>query len=152
MCQSLLLEEISAVGAGYAKHSKVCGDNQLGQRKECMSLPPSLSAWSWRWACIARSGNKIISLSDGPPLGLAHSRFPIEFIFCGIQGGGGWGPVGRRQRKANARGCGKGRDAASIHLPQVRCEARAGPHLLAGILQGYGPAFWKVGWRDWRSG
>lgn len=102
MCQSLRLEGIPAVGAGYAKHSKVCGDNQLGQGEKCMSLPPSLSARSWRWACIARSGNKIISLSDGPPLGLAHSRFPIEFIFSGIQGGGSWGPVRRRHRKASA--------------------------------------------------
>lgn len=88
MCQSLCLEEVSAVGAGYAKHSEVCVGNQLGQRKECMSLLPSLSAWSWRWGHIARPGNKIISLSDGPPLGLAHSRFPIGFIVNGIQAGG----------------------------------------------------------------
>lgn len=35
--------------------------------------------------------NKIISLSDGPPLGLGESPFPIEFIFMGIQGGGSSG-------------------------------------------------------------
>lgn len=84
-----------------------------------MSLPPSLSAWSWKWACIARSGNKIISLSDGPPLGLAHSRFPIEFIFGGIQGGGGAGVHSEgdterlvQQRLRERKGCSKHSPAA----------------------------------------
>lgn len=51
--------------------------------------------------------NKIISLSDRPPLALAHSRFSVEFIFSGIQGGGSGvqsegnmeGLVQQRQRK-----------------------------------------------------
>lgn len=127
MCQSLCLEGVPAVGAGYAKHSKVCGDNQLGQRKECMSPLPSLSAWSWRWRCIARPGNKIISLSDGPPLGLAHSRFPIAFIFCGIRGGGsGVQSKGYMDRLAKG-GRRRQRDAPAPRLHRVR---RAGPHLL----------------------
>ena len=32
--------------------------------------------------------NKIISLSDGPPLGPGRAWFPIECIFGGIQRGG----------------------------------------------------------------
>lgn len=73
--------------------------------------------------------NKIISLSDGPPLGLAHSRLPIEFIFPGIQGGG-----------IGAQSEGKAEKLVQQRLPQVRSEERAGPHLLGrwspGPLEG----------------
>lgn len=54
-----------------------------------MSLLPSLSAWRWRWGCIARPRDKIISLSDGPPPRRAHSRSPVKCAFGGgVRAGG----------------------------------------------------------------
>lgn len=96
--------------------------------------------------------NKIISLSDGPPLGLGQSPFPIEFIFTEIQGGGSRvrseGNMGRlvRQRLPPER---RRKGAPATYLSQVRREDRAGPHLLSrwspGPLEGLptvsGPSF-----------
>jgi hypothetical protein len=69
-------EEACAVRVGYAKHSKECGDNQLGQRKECVALLlhylQGAGGGALHYRARESEENKIISLSDCPPLGSAH--------------------------------------------------------------------------------
>lgn len=111
---------------------EVCGDNQLGQEEGVDVTASLISAWSWRWGCFAGlwepEENKIISLSDGPPLGPVAGSGGFQLnLFWGRMQQGGSRVSSQKGHHGRARGFGE-RNCCSSHSPAPEEEEeREGP-------------------------